>query len=74
MKRRKANIFDLEDGLISPGRWKRFYDKMPKECRDVMDYPPPEPHGIGHHPKLGWYILCTAGQGPMLEWSEHKEE
>jgi len=32
------------------------------------------PTAFGHHPKHGWFVLCTAGQGPILVAIEYGQD
>ena len=58
----------LEDDLIDPKEWPWLYDKMPDECKRVVDSPP-QSIGIGRNKELGWFVM-GCGQGPCLCWSE----
>ncbi len=67
---------------MSPFEFEKFLienpdlDSMPKEAVDIYLDSSSEgvPTGISRHPKYGLAVICSAGQGPMILWSEYKEE
>lgn len=59
---------DLESKMIPVSDW----STAPAQARELAEQGTRErvPTGIGWDEKLGWFVLCTAGQGPCLVWKE----
>lgn len=69
--RAEMNTYDcmaLERKMIPVDRWGDAPEHAQKLAQEGTD--DGIPTGIGKDEKLGWFVICTAGQGPMLVWSE----
>lgn len=62
----------LEKFLIKPKDW----NKAPPEAQAIAKKSSKGgvPTGIAYDPRNGWYVICSAGQGPFVIWSEHGHE
>lgn len=60
----------LERKMIPVDRWNEAPEHAQKLAQEGTDEGVPT--GIGKDEKLGWFVICSAGQGPMLVWSENE--
>jgi hypothetical protein len=50
-----------------------MYEVMPQRCKQILDSGSSYgSYGIGIDIKIGWFILMTQGQGPVLAWSQRE--
>lgn len=70
-KFRSEIVFEGERLMIEPSEWDTRED-IPAEALRLAkkESATGVPTGITNHPKYGWMVLQTSGQGPYLVWSE----
>ena len=70
---RSEIIFEGERLMIDPAEWDTR-DDIPAEALRLAkeESATGVPTGITNHPKYGWMVLQTSGQGPYLIWTEQK--
>jgi len=66
------NELVLEKQCIKPDKW----NTAPKNIKEQADKLSAEgvPTAIGFNKELGWFIIQTAGQGPILVMSSKREQ
>ena len=59
---------ELESQLLPKSEW----SKAPQVAQDIVTKDTAEgiPSGIGRNDELGFFVISSSGQGPMLLWSE----
>ncbi len=69
-KDKKPSLFDLEK------LFQKDISKIPDEVRHKLNELDEDeiPSGFGYHPEVGWFVLSTSGQGPVLEFAERPEK
>lgn len=67
-------LFVLEKKMINSDDWELRYNEMPHPCqvivKSVNELHRYGSFGIGYDDTVGWFILVTQGQGPVLVWCE----
>jgi hypothetical protein len=68
----KISLGELERKMIRTSAWtlapRTVYDSALTSSKKGIST------GIGFDDRVGWYILCTAGQGPCLDYCERNRE
>lgn len=61
---------ELEDYIFPDWMYKDL--NLGEEVDQLLDEAEKEkvPTAIGFHDSIGWFVLQTAGQGPILAWQE----